>query len=149
MFSQILKLIPRTDFERFVKETKAEHRSKGLSSWSQFVAMLFCQLGRAHSLREIEGRLKSCEGKLVHLGIEAPASALNFRLTPMDNNRVENAIRPIAFGKKNWLHTGSELAVIRATVIQTLLETAKLNDMIPLPGSRILWRNCQPGQTPD
>ncbi|WP_366912208.1 DUF4372 domain-containing protein [Ferrovum sp.] len=31
----ILKLIPRTDFERFVKETKAEHRSKGLSSWSQ------------------------------------------------------------------------------------------------------------------
>ena len=79
MFSQILKLIPRVDFERFVKETKAEHRSKGLSSWSQFVAMLFCQLGRAHSLREIEGGLKSCEGKLVHLGIEAPArSSLSY-----------------------------------------------------------------------
>ncbi len=73
MFSQILKLIPRTDFARLVKETKAEHRSKGVSSWSQFVAMLFCQLGRAHSLREIEGGLKSCEGKLAHLGIEAPA----------------------------------------------------------------------------
>ncbi len=43
MFSQILKLIPRTDFERIVKETGAEYRSKGLSSWSQFVAMLFCQ----------------------------------------------------------------------------------------------------------
>jgi hypothetical protein len=73
MFSQILKLIPRIDFERMVKETGAEHRSKGLSSWSQFVGMLFCQLGRAHSLREIEGGLKSCEGKLAHLGIEAPA----------------------------------------------------------------------------
>lgn len=79
MFSQILKLIPRTDFERLVKETKAEHRSKGLSSWSQFVAMLFCQLGRAHSLREIEGGLKSCEGKLSHLGVEAPArSSLSY-----------------------------------------------------------------------
>ena len=79
MFSQILKLIPRTDFERLVKDTKAEHRSKGLSSWSQFVAMLFCQLGRAHSLREIEGGLKSCEGKLAHLGIEAPArSSLSY-----------------------------------------------------------------------
>jgi hypothetical protein len=79
MFSQILKLFPRTDFERLVKETKAEHRSKGLSSWSQFVAMLFCQLGRAHSLREIEGGLKSCEGKLAHLGIEAPArSSLSY-----------------------------------------------------------------------
>lgn len=72
MFSQILKLIPRIEFERIVRETGAEYRSKGLSSWSQFVGMLFCQLGRAHSLREIEGGLKSCEGKLAHLGIEAP-----------------------------------------------------------------------------
>ncbi len=72
MFSQILKLIPRADFQRLVKETGAERAAKGLSSWSQFVAMLVCQLGRAHSLREIEGGLKSCEGKLQHLGIEAP-----------------------------------------------------------------------------
>ena len=79
MFSQILKLIPRIEFERVVRETGAEYRSKGLSSWSQFVGMLFCQLGRAHSLREIEGGLKSCEGKLVHLGIEAPArSSLSY-----------------------------------------------------------------------
>jgi hypothetical protein len=79
MFSQILKLIPRTAFQRIVQQTGAEARSKGLSSWSQFVAMLFCQLGRAHSLREIEGGLKSCEGKLVHLGIDAPArSSLSY-----------------------------------------------------------------------
>ena len=72
LFSQILKLIPCPEFERIVKATGAEYRSKGLSSWSQFVGMLFCQLGRAHSLREIEGGLKSCEGKLAHLGIEVP-----------------------------------------------------------------------------
>ena len=34
--------------------------------------MLFCQLGRAHSLREICGGLASCEGKLHHLGIASP-----------------------------------------------------------------------------
>ena len=79
LFSQILKLIPRTDVERIVKGTRAEYRSKGLSSWSQFVRMLFCQLGRAHSLREIEGELKSCEGKLIHLGITAPVrSSLSY-----------------------------------------------------------------------
>jgi hypothetical protein len=72
MFSQVLKLFPRIEFEQLVRETGAEYRAKGLSSWTQFVAMLFCQLGRAHSLREIEGGLKSCEGKLAHLGIEAP-----------------------------------------------------------------------------
>lgn len=79
MFSQLLKLIPRTDFERIVKATGAEYRSKGLSSWSPLVGMRFCQLGRAHSLREIEGGLKSCEGKLAPLGIEAPArSSLSY-----------------------------------------------------------------------
>lgn len=79
MFSQILKLIPRLEFESLVKQSRAEYRSKGLSSWAQFVAMLFCQLGRAHSLREIEGGLKSCEGKLAHLGIEAPVrSSLSY-----------------------------------------------------------------------
>ena len=72
MFSQVLKLIPRIEFERLVSETGAEYRAKGLSSWSQFVGMLFCQLGRAHTLREIEGGLMSCEGKMTHLGIEAP-----------------------------------------------------------------------------
>jgi len=73
MFSQLLKLIPRTEFESLVKQTKAQYASKGFSSWGQLVAMMFCQLGRAHSLREIEGGLKSCEGKLAHLGMQAPA----------------------------------------------------------------------------
>jgi hypothetical protein len=72
MFSQILKLFPRIEFESLVRKTKAERHSRGFSSWGQFVAMLFCQLGRAHSLREICHGLATCEGKLSHLGIEAP-----------------------------------------------------------------------------
>jgi len=50
---------------------------------------------------------------------------------PIDNNPVENAIRPIAVGKKNWLFTGSERAGRRAASIQSLLATAKLNDIEP------------------
>ena len=38
---------------------------------------------------------------------------------------------PHRYRQKNWLHTGSELAGIRAAVIQTLLGTAKLNDLDP------------------
>jgi hypothetical protein len=37
--------------------------------------MLFCQFGHAYSLREISGGLRSCEGKLKHLGINAPAKS--------------------------------------------------------------------------
>jgi transposase len=50
---------------------------------------------------------------------------------PIDNNPVENSIRPIALGKKNWLLTGSERAGQRAAAIQTLLGTAKLNELNP------------------
>lgn len=73
MFSQLLKLFPRTEFQALVKRTKAERHARGFTSWGQFVAMLFCQLGRAHSLREICGGLATCEGKLSHLGITAPS----------------------------------------------------------------------------
>jgi len=72
IFSQLLQLFPRIEFENAVKETRSEHRAKGFTCWGQFVSMLFCQLGRAHSLREITGGLRSCEGKLKHLGIAAP-----------------------------------------------------------------------------
>lgn len=69
IFSQILKLIPRAEFDRAVRKHEAEKHAKGLSSWSQFIALLFCQLGGAHSLREIIGGLAASEGKLRHLGV--------------------------------------------------------------------------------
>ena len=95
MFSQILKLIPRTDFEGIVKATGAQKGAKGFSSWSQFVAMLFCQLGRAHSLREIEAGLKSCEGKLSRLGIEAPARST---LSYANSNRSWQTFEKVFYG---------------------------------------------------
>jgi transposase len=44
---------------------------------------------------------------------------------PIDNNPIENAIRPIALGRKNWLFAGSEQAGRRAAAIMSLLATAK------------------------
>ena len=69
IFSQILQLIPRLEFQAAVSEHKAERHARGFSSWAQFISMLFCQLGHAQSLREITGGLASCEGKLKHLGV--------------------------------------------------------------------------------
>jgi hypothetical protein len=69
IFSQVLKLFSRGDFEQAVKEHKAERHARGFTSWGQFMAMLFCQLGQAHSLREIWGGLACGEGQLKHLGV--------------------------------------------------------------------------------
>jgi hypothetical protein len=63
IFSQLLQLFPRIEFQHLVNETQAERGAKGFTCWAQFVSMEFCQRGRAHSLREITGGLRSCEGK--------------------------------------------------------------------------------------
>jgi IS4 transposase len=72
-FSQLLSLVDRSAFTRAVRKHQAERGAKGFSCWDQFVAMLFCQMGGAHSLREICGGLATATGKLVHLGLrQAP-----------------------------------------------------------------------------
>ncbi len=71
VFSQLLRLFSRTDFQKAVNKHQAEKGAKGFDSWTQFIAMLFAQLGRAHSLREICQGLASVEGKLNHLGVKS------------------------------------------------------------------------------
>jgi Transposase DDE domain/Domain of unknown function (DUF4372) len=72
-FSQLLSLVDRAAFARAVREHQAERGAKGFSCWEQFVAMVFCQMGGANSLREICGGLATAMGKLVHLGLrQAP-----------------------------------------------------------------------------
>ena len=74
IFSQILQLVPRPLFDKAVSQHKGMRHARGFSCWDQFVSMLFCQLGHAHSLREIKEGLQACEGKLIHLGMtQAPS----------------------------------------------------------------------------
>jgi len=74
LFTQVLSLIDRADFARAVRQWDAEKGAKGFRCWDQFVAMVFCQLAGADSLREIEGGLATALGKLRHLGMrKAPA----------------------------------------------------------------------------
>jgi hypothetical protein len=49
----------------------------------------------------------------------------------IDNNLVENAIRPTAIGKKNWLFFGSEEAGQRSAVIYTLIENCRMHGVEP------------------
>lgn len=69
IFSQLLKEVPREDFAAIVRQYGAEKHSKGFTSWTQLVSMLFCHLAKAESLREICNGLSCCIGKLLHLGI--------------------------------------------------------------------------------
>ena len=43
---------------------------------------------------------------------------------PVDNNHIENQIRPWALGRRNWMFIGSQLAGERAAVVMSLLQSA-------------------------
>src|SRR5678809_792127 len=73
ILNQLLQIFSRVEFQKAVEETKAERHARGFRSWDQFVAMLFCHLADANSLREICGGLASCEGRLSHFGTKIPA----------------------------------------------------------------------------
>jgi Transposase DDE domain/Domain of unknown function (DUF4372) len=72
IMNQLLQIFPRSEFQWAVKQTQSERHARGFSSWDHFVAMLFCQLADAQSLREITGGLASCEGRLEQLGMGVP-----------------------------------------------------------------------------
>ena len=70
LFSQLVALFNRRQFHNLVFRHKTERFAKGFNSWDHFVAMLFCQIAQAKSLREICGGLSCCLGKLRHLGVK-------------------------------------------------------------------------------
>ena len=72
IMNQLLQIFPRDEFQVEVNKTHAEFHARGFASWDQFVAMLFSQLADAQSLREIEGGLASCGGRLEQWGIIKP-----------------------------------------------------------------------------
>ena len=50
---------------------------------------------------------------------------------PIDNNWLENRIRPVALGRASWLFAGSDRAGRRAAVVMTLIQTARLHGLDP------------------
>lgn len=67
LFAPMLSLFPRSSFRKF----RGDRYAKSFSCWDQLVALLFCHLGNAHSLREICGGLATTLGKLSHLGVNS------------------------------------------------------------------------------
>ncbi len=130
-FAQVLELIDRCGFGRAVQDLDAERGAKGFRCWDQFVAMLFCQLGAAHSLREICGGLATALGRVVHLGLkEAPKrSTLAYanahrpwELYQQVFEQVLGRCQTLASDRRRPFRFKNPLRVLDATVIDLCLE---------------------------
>jgi putative transposase len=68
IFSQILKLVPRHEFDQLAKKHDGARRSDAMNRWTQFVAMSTAQLSGRSSLRDIEQTIASQKHVNYHLG---------------------------------------------------------------------------------
>ena len=74
LFSQIISKLDRIKFAKLVKARQTDKHQKGYTSWSQLVAMLFCQFAKSSSLRDISNGLRSATGNLNHMGLSISPS---------------------------------------------------------------------------
>jgi len=68
VFAQLLKLVPRHEFETLAIQCHEGRRLRKMTRWSQFVAMALAQLSGRNSLRDIVSNLSAHTAKLYHLG---------------------------------------------------------------------------------
>jgi putative transposase len=68
VLSQLLKFVPRLEFEQQANRVDGNRRSDALTRWSQFVALTIGQLGGRQSLRDIEATARSQRHHRYHLG---------------------------------------------------------------------------------
>ena len=126
LFAQILKLIPRDQFNLIVRRHGGEKHAKGFTCYDQLVSMMFCQFTRVNSLREINDGLRVTGGKLNHLGVKkaAPKSTLAYANSHRPWKIYEDLFHVIlsqsvaeASGKKRKFRFKNKLYSMDATII--------------------------------
>jgi hypothetical protein len=80
IFAQLLKLVPRHEFETLANTHHVGRQLRKTSRWSQFVAMCLGQLSGRHSLRDIESNMNAQSKRLYHLGAKPTARSSLARL---------------------------------------------------------------------
>ena len=95
VFSQILKLIPRHEFETLAKQHHTGRSFRTASRWSQFVTMSMAQLAGRNSLRDIIENISAQAHRLYHLGSTKLSRSNLSRI----NNDKPYALYEALFGK--------------------------------------------------
>ena len=88
LFAQLLKFFSGYEFKKLVKRHNAERHARGITSWSHFAALMFCQLAGQDSLRSIEAGMATQMSNLYHSG----AKPLNRSSLSYANNNRPSAL---------------------------------------------------------
>jgi len=89
---QILKLVPRHEFETLAKHHHVGRKLRRTSRWSQFVSLCIGQLSGRKSLRDITDNVQSQQNKLYHLGAKPVARSSFARLNEQQPHTLFEAL---------------------------------------------------------
>ena len=119
------------DVEREVKHLNADERVQIRQRESKPLADAFKEwmLLQRQKITDGSATAKALDYSLKRWG--ALTQFLDDGRLPIDNNWIENQIRPIAIGRGNWLFAGSLRAGQRAAAVMSLIQSAKLNGHDP------------------
>lgn len=144
IFSQLLKLISKTEVSRIASKMGSDRYYKVFKTYDHLVSMLFCIFNQCNSLREVTTGLMASHGKLNHLGLKSyPA-----RSTLADGNKnrsykVFEAIYQNLY--KRYIRSSPDsrcpewkekLYIIDSTTISLFQEILKNAGRPPLNGKR-------------
>ncbi len=87
VFQQLLKVIPRHQFQKVVDRHNGDHRVRKLSCWTQLVAMMFAQLAGRISIRDLVENFNACHNHHYHLGV---SHIKRSSLSDANNQRTAN-----------------------------------------------------------
>ena len=119
------------DVEREVTEADSDARREARRRRSRPVAAALHHWMRQQRQKIPDG---SATAKAIDYSLNRWAALTRFLddgELPIDNNWVENQIRPIALGRSNWLFAGSLRAGKRAAAVMSLLHSARINGLDP------------------
>ena len=119
------------DIEREIKMLEADERLKIRQARSKPLAIKFHEwmLLQRRQITDGTATAKALDYSLKRW--TALTQFLDDAQLPIDNNRIENQIRPIAIGRSNWMFAGSLRAGQRAAAVMSLIQSAKLNGHDP------------------
>jgi hypothetical protein len=132
------------DIEREVKEFDAEQRKAIRQQHSQSV---LDTLRQWMALQRQKMPDSSTTARALDYSLRrwvALTRFVNDGQLPVENNWIENQIRPIAVGRSNWLFVGNLRAGQRAAAVMSLIQSARMNGVPPMPTGRTSLSNCPP-----
>lgn len=109
IFSQVMDLLPRYDFNKCVDRYDGSHKVQTFSCWSQFLCMAFAQLTYRESLRDIETCLRVMQSKLYHMGIGGIARNTLANANKVRDWRIYADFAQVLIAQARTLYRGDDI----------------------------------------